>query len=212
MAVVFFNNEQLEIEINNNAKIIDIKGMIQSQYLKENESITEMVIDGKSYNPTQLDLTFLESKTNQYQYINFLSEDVISAVYHSIQASTSHIDAIIELIHETNKKISQNKIKESHELFLQLTEAIQLFVELTSKVVAILIGKKIIEPTFFSQHFSVLEGHLISTLRAILTARENNDIMLLSDLLEYELVDNLNQWKTKLLPILTQVTEKAQKN
>jgi hypothetical protein len=36
----------------------------------------------------------------------------------------------------------------------------------------------------------------------LLSAKEKNDNIMLCDLLEYELIDNLTQWKIKILPEL----------
>jgi hypothetical protein len=42
----------------------------------------------------------------------------------------------------------------------------------------------------------------LSVIKALLPAKEKNDVVMLCDLLEYELIDNLTQWKIKVLPEL----------
>lgn len=50
--------------------------------------------------------------------------------------------------------------------------------------------------------FKKLQIHLLSIIRVSKDAQGNKDTLILSDLLEYELVDNLKQWKILILPTL----------
>lgn len=45
-----------------------------------------------------------------------------------------------------------------------------------------------------------IEIHLLSVLKAVQSAEKADDRTMLSDLLEYELQDNLTQWKIKAIP------------
>ncbi len=55
---------------------------------------------------------------------------------------------------------------------------------------------------FKDESIQKLEIHLLSVMKALLQAKEKNDTIMLCDLLEYELADNLTQWKIKVLPEL----------
>ncbi len=52
-----------------------------------------------------------------------------------------------------------------------------------------------------------LEVRLISTLQQLIPAKEKNDIIMLCDLLEYELVDILDEWKNKVIPELMKLKD-----
>ena len=45
-------------------------------------------------------------------------------------------------------------------------------------------------------------------MKGIESAKNNNDYIMLNDLLEYELADNLTQWKLKILPRLKKIVHK----
>ncbi len=47
-----------------------------------------------------------------------------------------------------------------------------------------------------------LQIHLLSVLKAIYNAQTKEDFIVLTDLLEYELKDNLTQWKILILPAI----------
>ncbi|MEX0798110.1 MAG: hypothetical protein WEB87_03435 [Bacteriovoracaceae bacterium] len=51
--------------------------------------------------------------------------------------------------------------------------------------------------------------HLLSILKAIKTAKENGDEVMLADLLEYELKDNLTQWKITAIPHIKRLIQTA---
>lgn len=50
---------------------------------------------------------------------------------------------------------------------------------------------------------------LLSILKAVQTAQTNRDRVVLADLLEYELQDNLTQWKIKAVPQIKEMIQTA---
>ena len=76
-----------------------------------------------------------------------------------------------------------------------------LYIQLVSNVYQV-IRKDLNGKSFKDESIQKLEIHLLSVLKALLQAKEKEDIIMLCDLLEYELVDNLTQWKIKVLPEL----------
>ena len=53
-----------------------------------------------------------------------------------------------------------------------------------------------------------LKIHLLSVMKAIGTAHNAKDYIMLSDLLEYELKDNLTKWKILVMPTINQQLRK----
>lgn len=51
--------------------------------------------------------------------------------------------------------------------------------------------------------------HLLSILKGIKAAHASNDTLMLVDLLEYELKDNLTQWKIRVFPQIKQLIQLA---
>jgi stress response protein SCP2 len=63
------------------------------------------------------------------------------------------------------------------------------------------------ESNFHSLPFKQLHIHLLSVMKAINTAQNTQDYIMLADLLEYELKDNLTQWKILIMPTLRKQTQ-----
>ena len=76
-----------------------------------------------------------------------------------------------------------------------------LYIQLVSRVYHVL-RTDLEQMNFKDESIQKLEIHLLSVMKALLQAKEKNDTIMLCDLLEYELVDNLTQWKIKVLPEL----------
>ncbi|MBT6325291.1 MAG: hypothetical protein HOJ35_04940 [Bdellovibrionales bacterium] len=60
----------------------------------------------------------------------------------------------------------------------------------------------------YKQDLYNIKIHLLSIMKGIESAKNNNDYIMLNDLLEYELADNLTQWKLKILPRLKKIVHK----
>lgn len=122
--------------------------------------------------------------------------------FSALNDCSSYIDTIIEKAHLTCKLYNANQRNEADLEFINIIELMDLYIQLISNIHKVL---KEAYPTEMSKNkgLSNLEIHLLSVLKAMLPAKEKNDIIMLSDLLEYELVDNLTQWKIKVIPELT---------
>ncbi len=123
-----------------------------------------------------------------------LAIDAIDSCSKYIQHVTQKIQSLIELY-------AKNDTENANILFNEVLETLDLFIQLVAKIYKTLklyYPKTIIK----SRTIQDLEIHLLSVLKALLPAKEKNDIIMLQDLLEYELMDNLTQWKIKALPEL----------
>ncbi|MBD64110.1 MAG: hypothetical protein CME62_02810 [Halobacteriovoraceae bacterium] len=92
----------------------------------------------------------------------------------------------------------------------KLNEEEQLLQENVSKILSslniVIKATRFLHLSFNKQEqllkFKTLQIHLLSIMRAARNAQSSNDQIMLSDLLEYELVDNLKQWKILIIPSL----------
>ncbi len=80
----------------------------------------------------------------------------------------------------------------------QLTKDISQFVELTTLLAKMLNVKKNIQvPQIKNSHI-----HLLFVLKGIIQSQQKQDLVVLEDLIKYELKDNLTQWKIDLIPTI----------
>lgn len=133
-------------------------------------------------------------------------------------------DDIIQISFDRNNVFLSDIILETHELADKIIEQIQLSSPLISddqtryfdKVITIISAvdtfinsicfiKENAKTNDFKMNdlpFKELHIHLLSVMKALHTAQSKNDYIMLADLLEYELKDNLTQWKILIMPTL----------
>lgn len=119
----------------------------------------------------------------------------------SITVASKYIDEINQLSKKTAIELRNQSDSNSLKLFLELIENLQLFIEFMG-----------VTYDFYQKHYPSFENlkeemktvhmNLLSLLKGMVSSQEKNDIVMLCDLIEYELVDNLTRWKISIIPEL----------
>jgi hypothetical protein len=133
-----------------------------------------------------------------------LTEKKISSLdlaFESIDSCFGYIDYITSKIHHLLTFYNAGEMDRANSTLIELVDLMDLYIQLISKIYQVL-RSDLKDKNFKTDDVQELEVHLMSVLKALLQAREKNDIIMLCDLLEYELMDNLIQWKIKILPEL----------
>jgi hypothetical protein len=200
MAEIIINNNKFVDEINNNSTLDDLIEIILSTDENKDKMVTSLTIDGIQLEPEEGEKS-LSRTIGQCSDINLELQSSLELAYEALNSCEVYIDTIVEKINELIGFYQTNKIQEANTLFIDLVDTVDLFVQLISKI-----------NISFSNHWEGqyrkppiirnLEIHLLGILKSLVPAKENNDIIMLCDLLEYELVDNLSQWKTRAIPKL----------
>lgn len=125
----------------------------------------------------------------------------LELAFESIDSCFGYVDHITMQIQKLIAQYNQGNIDQANDLFVEVIELMDLYIQLVTKVYKVLrTDLKIMN--FKDENLQKLEIHLLSVLKALLQAKEKDDVIMLCDLLEYELIDNLTQWKIKILPEL----------
>jgi hypothetical protein len=204
MASVTVNNKLIK-NSEQNISINDVMEYVLSEVLHEDEVITSVDINGKqlSYEEEQEVLTV---PVDQYKDINFTTTSSYELAFDALNDCSSYIETIISKIEFLTELQNENKMNEANVVFGEVIEIMDLFVQLMSRIYKT-IRKRHTEQLQATTTFQNLEIHLLSIMKALLPAKEKNDIIMLNDLLEYELTDNLTQWKIKAIPELKKLRD-----
>nr|BDT26629.1 hypothetical protein BHI3_00950 [Bacteriovorax sp. HI3] len=125
----------------------------------------------------------------------------LDLAFESIDSCFGYVDYITAQIQKLIAQYNQGEIDTAHQSFVEVIELMDLYIQLVSRVYRVL-RTDLEQMNFKDESIQKLEIHLLSVMKALLQAKEKNDTIMLCDLLEYELVDNLTQWKIKVLPEL----------
>lgn len=130
-----------------------------------------------------------------------LKNSSLDLAFESIDSCFGYVDYIMAQIQKLTTQYNAGELDTANQSFVEVIELMDLYIQLVSRVYRVL-RTDLKLPNFKDENIQKLEIHLLSVMKALLQAKEKNDTIMLCDLLEYELADNLTQWKIKVLPEL----------
>ncbi len=130
-----------------------------------------------------------------------LANESLELAYESVDSCYGYVDVINDKILNLIALYNANNLDEANNKFIEVIELLDLYIQLVSRIFEV-IRLNNHGQMLQDQSIQKLEIHLLSILKAVYQAKESNDVVMLCDLLEYELVDNLTQWKITILPEL----------
>lgn len=171
--------------------------ILNDEKLNEHE-ITKVILDGKRV-VAEDEKEQLSTQVGRYQSIEVFHQSRKAIAYDVLSTCPKYIDNIIFKIDEIIDAYDQNNLNEATRIFCETLDFIDLFVKLFTNLNKTL-KPLVLKDVEFNENLQRLELHLLSVMKSLIPAKEKNDIIMLCDLLQYELVDNLTQWKMKIIP------------
>jgi hypothetical protein len=206
MALITVNHEDISSKFDSNQTVNEVMNSLLSGIIKDSEVITSISINGKELSEAE-EGECLPNVVGGFNEIDFTVKSSVELAFEALDSCSSYIDVVVTKIKELNKLYSAGEYDRANYLFAEVIEIMDLFVQLMSKIHSTLrlsLKDKFIK----TKTLQNLEIHLLSVLKGLVPAKEKNDVIMLCDLLEYELIDNLTQWKIKAIPELKRFKEK----
>lgn len=184
--------------------INDLVNYLLNEHIASDEVLTEITINGEEF-PISNDI--LSERVDAFQTISFCSKLSTDLIFEAIESASHSVDTIISKILGLCDAYARNDIQKANKLFVEITEILDLFIQL---IVGIQNGLKMHAPDLLASADKIknLEIHLLTVVKSLVSAREKNDLSMICDLLEYELIDNLKEWKNSIIPQILSVDEK----
>lgn len=198
MLEIRVNNESFKKVDDNNITLDDIYNLFETSGEHRKQVITSIVFDGKTLSFDEEEI-YRNKSLSSFNKIDLTAKSSVELAFDAIDSCSSYLDVVIGKIDVLGELFSKNKIDEANHLFIETIEIMDLFVQLISKINNAL-KTELKDKYRKTDDIQKLEIHLLSIMKALLPAKERNDIIMLCDLLEYELKDNLIQWKIKVIP------------
>ena len=136
---------------------------------------------------------------SEIQHIELRTSNSKSIILETIDDLPKYIDQLLSTISLAVKFSENDQYKLTETLLLEIIEKIDTFIQLISHIhqsLTVISDEKLKS----GQTIKQLEIHLLSVVKAILVAQKREDKVMLIDLLDYELKDNLTQWKIIAIP------------
>lgn len=192
MPQVLINNKSCDLNIQNIRTLKELIPKIKDDFLSHDEVLYEIILDSRRISPWESGKIF-NANIFDFKNLNFKINKVSN-----LQETLNELPDFIEELINNAKYCSKLDSKINNDLY-EVIEKIDLFIQLIREIHKSLninsndrldVGLTIKE----------LQVHLLFVVKAITFAYKKKDRMVLQDLLEYELIDNLTQWKIQALP------------
>jgi hypothetical protein len=206
MTMVAINSKTLNDQFQNCATINEVISELIDTSQNEEGVITGVKLDGHLYDTFERK-DLLATTLNQYEAVEFVTQTNLELASEALDSCNDYINLGATKITEIVEIYAGNETQQANEHFSEIVDIIDGFIQLMSHITRTI---KDYGPEDFvkSQEMTQLELHLLSSLKALVPAKEKEDIIMVCDLLEYELLDNLIQWKEKVIPTLKEITLK----
>jgi len=200
MTEIMVNKQNITTEINHGSSIDQLIDLILNNYATPGDVISNMLVNGSFFDYEDKNNN-LKQTVQQVESISFELKNSLDLAFEALDSCNSYIDNVTDKIQTLLQFYSENKLAQANSSFSEIIEIIDLFIQLITKIHRTI---RIHNPKQFTKGPVIqnLEIHLLSILKALIPAKEKEDIIMLCDLLEYELVDNLKQWKIQAIPEL----------
>lgn len=200
MTLIRLNGEKLSYNYNKSSTLNELVDQLLTGHLTKEQVITAIRVNGKVLSGKE-ESECLPKNLANFDSVELTSQSNLELAFDALESCTGYIDVLTGKVQELVHLYQDNKIDEANDKFSDIVEIVDLFVQLMTKINHTL-RAQLGEAFKKSRSVQNLEIHLLSIVKGLLPAKENNDIIMLCDLLEYELIDNLTQWKIKAIPEL----------
>ncbi len=193
--MIRINGEKREFQINTEALFEDfIKGLNETLN-QENQVISSMKINGEELSEKKESL--LKTRTlNEVGDIEVMTAHPSDLAYETINTLTIYINQLILNIGRASQNYTKKNMVTADNYFVKALDGLDLFIQTIGAVKAALkVG--------LNPKVALAEASLVSIMNDLLDAKRANNYIFLAELLEKDLIENLQEWKEKALPVLS---------
>ncbi|MCF8058163.1 MAG: hypothetical protein K9K67_02635 [Bacteriovoracaceae bacterium] len=205
MTDLTLNNYPIKRSFKNNESLEEVIDHLFNTEMERESVLVNLEIDNETI-PFEDGLDLSKQKLNQFEKINFQTQTSTELAFEAVDSCNEYIDILSDKIREMVTLYQAGDSEKGNIEFGEMIDILDLYVQLFSKIHSTL-KRKFSARLEVSEDIQKLDIHLLSVLKALIPAKEKNDIIMLCDLLEYELIDNLTQWKIKIIPSLKKLRE-----
>jgi hypothetical protein len=196
---ILLNSNSINSQLTEAQTLKNLAFFIADNHLGSDSLISTVSINNEEIHGSQI---YFDNRIIQpNDQIHFFTQNRLEILFNLLDKGSLYLDQLIEKTTSVSALYAQNDLMAADHGLLELLETLDMFIQLMTNVhrtIRIELSTKL--PS--GQSFHDLEIHLLSVLKATLQAKEKQDTIMLYDLIEYELLDNLKQWKIMAIPQL----------
>ena len=194
------NQKPLSKTFQQGQRLDDVVDHVFSSEIGKESVLVNLKIVGNVV-PFEDGLEVCQLPIEKFSEVDFEVQTSVELAFEALDSCNDYIEILIDKTIRLTSLYQENKIDEANLEFSEMVDILDLYVQLFAKIHSTL--KRNFKGAFtHTEEIQKLDIHLLSVLKALIPAKEKGDIIMLCDLLEYELVDNLTQWKINIVPAL----------
>lgn len=203
MATLEVNKSSMYFDSNNYLNLKSLLPKLQKEFPLDLYSLGYLKVNGVPVDINSEDPSLIRpiSETDLIQ-INFDEKKTFMSdiIFETHELANKIIDQILNTVQFLQEETDEKYIIKVSSII----HAVDTFIKSISFITQNMNDRGV---NFHSLPFKQLHIHLLSIMKAINTAQNTQDYIMLADLLEYELKDNLTQWKILIMPTLRKQTQ-----
>lgn len=202
MALIQVNSQRTEFNEKNLLNLKSLIPQLQKKFPREKYLLSEFIINGVPVDYHTEDPKLIRP-IEQDDIISISFQDISNPYIEMISDLGGLVDKLVTQIKYICDSLQDDVINQNS--LAKIIDAVDLFIQSSNYLSVKLISDNDDIADYIP--LKELQIHLLSIIKAIRSAYSKEDYIMLADLLEYELRDNLTQWKILILPILRQFAQ-----
>ncbi len=198
MAIIEVNSERISFDENSFLNLKEILPKLQKNFPVENYQIKKFTINGEDVDINSEHAALIRPIANR-DYIQITFDEKTILLAEIVEDLTGLITKIINEIELGTNYLKQDQNASGEKHLIKIIEAIDVFIQSVTHCCQEIFTNAEAKAGL---PIKELQIHLLSIIKAVNSAQSKKDYIMLTDLLEYELKDNLRQWKILILPVL----------
>lgn len=200
MAILEVNSRKIDFAEQSFFNVKSVIPRLKKEFPIEEYTIESCTINGNLVEIESDDPNLIRPiETNDHIRFEIIGHD--SSVLSLVNDVSDLLDKILKKVTESSELLKNNQYYSSVQVMVKSIEAIDTFIQ----SITYLVQEKLLQDERVEDlPIKELQIHLLSIIKAVFSAKKNKDYIMLTDLLEYELKDNLTQWKILIIPVMKQ--------
>lgn len=183
---IFINDKPFKESIATNQGIDGILTKIFKDHIPQDEYIEKIIIDNETYDiGPELVEGLQGTHLDQIKCIKINTLKTSKLAKEAILSADEYVNACIKKLDACAKSFSCHRLEEANHYLQLAVEELDLILQLISKA----------EKILSIQTRCPSEDRIIPVIEKIIAARANSNYVEISDLIEYELIDTLQEWQ-----------------
>lgn len=200
MATLEVNKHETNFDSNKYLNLKSLLPQLQRNYPLGSYSIGEFLINGSHVDINSEDPLLIRPISEQ-DHIKITFNKSSPLLQDIIEQFPMLLERIISTILICTDHLKEDNFEEARYHLSKSVDGVNTFIESISYTIQNIPNE---DERISTLPIKELQIHLLSVMKAVNSANHKEDTIMLTDLLEYELKDNLTQWKILIIPVLKQ--------